>query len=473
MPENLTRREFLKDLGLLGAGITLAPPLTGATLETMARAEDSWKPGSAARPAWVKTVDKPTIEVDWDKVERWDERNTAFNFPRYLGDDRTKQLQAKQSQNLSQWLKEGKPGYSLKDVALMDATRSRAMANVSGLEFPFLGPQDILTPDKRGVPKYTGTPEEAAKIVATAARFMGAGSVGFVELDPKTTQKLVFAYEGDGKKIEFADVDKPEETKEKRIIPNKCRYAIVFTVQMSEESQTRAPTPTGAATTYIGYEFGGLIQTRLQAFLRGLGYNAPGEYARNALALSSALGVMAGLGEHSRLNRLITPEYGPTVRVFKLFTDLPLAPTKPIDAGIMQFCKKCKKCAIACPSKAISFDDEPSWQVRGTFNNPGKKVWFEDSVKCREYWFEVGTGCSACFAACPFACKHQATVHALTQGVIATTPVFNDAFNALADLAYGVPDSTGKPMKDPETWWKLDLPEYGIDTTRGKRDRGG
>lgn len=48
--------------------------------------------------------------------------------------------------------------------------------------------------------------------------------------------------------------------------------------------------------------------------------------------------VMAGLGELSRLNRLITPEFGPMVRVFTLLTDLPVALDKPIDAdhGVLQ-----------------------------------------------------------------------------------------------------------------------------------------
>ncbi|MBI5650320.1 MAG: reductive dehalogenase [Chloroflexi bacterium] len=471
MSYNLTRREFLKDLGLLGAGVTLAPVAAqGETFESFVeRSDPGWKPGPAVRPAWVKTIDKPTTEIDWDKKQRWDERNTAFNFPKYFGDERLKKLQTIQAENTARYLKEGRPGYTLKDLALMAGANLRAFANVSGLEFPFLGP-DVLTPEKRGAPKFTASPEEAAKIVATALRFYGAGSVGFVELDPKTTQKLIFSHDGDGKMIEFADVEQPQETKEKRIIPNKCRYAIVFTVQMSVETQKRAPTPTGAATTYIGYEFGGLIQTRIQAFLKSLGYHAPGEYSRNALGLSVGLGVMAGLGELARFNRLLTPEYGPTVRVFKLLTDLPLAPTKPIDAGFVQFCKVCKKCADACPSKAVSFDDEPSWQVRGEYNSVGHKAWFDDAVKCRAYWFEAGTGCAACFAACPFATKDKATFHQLVKFVSSNAPGLGGVVRSLDDLLYGAPGVGGKPIKDPNEWWSLDMPEYGIDTAKGKRD---
>ena len=183
---------------------------------------------------------------------------------------------------------------------------------------------------------------------------------------------------------------------------------------------------------------------------------------------------MAGLGEQSRLNRIVTPEYGPTVRIFKMFTDLPLAPTKPINAGILQFCKTCKKCAVVCPSKALSMDDEPSWKVKGAWSNPGHKEWFEDAVKCRDYWYEVSqTGCSLCFAVCPYASKDQALIHQITKAAIAAAPMFNDAFSTLEEMAYGSVDSSGKPLKDPATWWNLDLPEFGIDTSRAKRDRGG
>ena len=472
MPDNLTRREFMKDLGLMGAGVTLGPVAAhGESLDSfLARADESWKPGPAVRPSWVKTVDRPTTEIDWDKMVRWDERNTAFNSVRYFPEDRLKKLQAIQAENTARYLKENRPGYTLKDMALMAGSQYRGFANVSGLEFPFVGPTDVLTPDKRGVPKFTATPEEAAKVVAAAARFYGAATVGFVELDPRTTQKLIFSYDSDGKMLEFADVEKAQETKEKRIIPNKCRYAIVFTVQMSQETQKRSPTPTGAATTYYGYETGGLIQTRLQAFLKALGYEAPGETSRNALGIAPAFGVMAGLGELSRYNRLLTPEYGPTVRVFKMLTDLPLAPTKPIDAGLLAFCKVCKKCAEACPAKAISFDDEPSWQVRGEFNSPGHKAWFDDAVKCRAYWYEVGTGCGLCFAACPFAAKDKAALHQIRNTLTSVAPGLGGIVRNLDDILYGSPDASGKPIKDPTSWWSLDLPEFGIDTTHAKRD---
>ena len=264
-------------------------------------------------------------------------------------------------------------GYTLKDQAL-------ASAHV-GVGRSYLGPQKAETPEERGVPKWEGSPEEAAKIIRAAMRHFGAATVGFIELDDNT-RKLIYGVDPDGKDLIFTDDPIATEEEEARYIPNSCKYVIVYTVQMSTETMRRCPTPLASQTTTLAYRRGETIQASTQEFLRGLGYQCLGESSTNALGIAPALGVMAGLGELSRLNRLITPEFGPMVRVFKLLTDLPVAVDKPIDAGIMEFCKRCKKCAEACPSESLSFLDEPTWETQGGWNNPGHKAYFENAVSC-------------------------------------------------------------------------------------------
>jgi len=211
------------------------------------------------------------------------------------------------------------------------------------------------------------------------------------------------------------------------------------------------------------------IQSRLQSFLKGIGYMAIGESATNALGIAPAFGVMSGLGELSRLNRLVTPEYGPMVRVFKMLTDLPLAPTKPIDAGIMNFCKACKTCAEYCPSGSLSLNSEPSYETQGGWNRGGVKTWYENSLTCRNYWAEVGTNCGICFSVCPFAVKNKALIHKLVKGVVGTTTIFDGTLAKLSRTAY-LSEDAGQPQKDTEDWWKLDYAEYGFDSTVGHED---
>ena len=203
-----------------------------------------------------------------------------------------------------------------------------------------------------------------------------------------------------------------------------------------------------------------MVQAELQDFLRGLGDHGLGESSTNALGIAPAFGVMAGLGELSRLNRLVTPEFGPMARVFKMVTNLPVATDKPINAGIMEFCSHCKKCAEACPSGALSLDDQPSWDTKGPWNNPGHKAYFEDSVKCMTYWKDAGTNCGICFAVCPFAKDDKAWIHEWVKASIAAAPV-TDGFIRSMDDAFGY-----GAQKDPKEWWELDLPEYGRDSYR-------
>jgi epoxyqueuosine reductase len=467
MPQGLSRRDFLKDMGLFGAGVTLTPMLD-PTVMSPNQLDESWKPGPSLRPVWVKTVDKPTTEVNWDQKKRYDERNTCRGgLVNYIGKEKLDLWNKNSDELLARNLKNNVPGYTLKDVALKDATGVGSGAQ------SFLGPSDkeITTPEKRGVSKWTGSPEEAAQVVTAALRHMGAASVGFVELDPKTTEKLVYVNDPDGKALVFADVDQPAEDDKTRTIPRKARWVIVYTVQMSLETMYRSPTMLASQTTTLTYTRNRNIQYRMQTFLRALGYMGLAEASTNALGIAPAFGVMAGLGEMSRYNRLLTPEYGPMVRVFKMITDLPVAPTKPINAGIMEFCKACKLCAEACPSRALSMDDEPSWEVKGGWNNPGHRAFFEDSTKCRDFQRNVcGTNCGICFAVCPFASKDKALVHQIAASLISTVPAANGLVKIMHDLTYGTPDLTGKPMRDPEAWWKLDLPDYGINTTVGRRD---
>jgi ferredoxin len=113
----------------------------------------------------------------------------------------------------------------------------------------------------------------------------------------------------------------------------------------------------------------------------------------------------------------------------------------------------------------LSFETEPYWEVKGEWNNPGHKAWFEDSVKCRNYWYEVGTNCGICFAVCPWASNNLASYHNMRNMLAATVPAFNSTLVSMDNLLHTPYTEFGKPQKDPELWWKQDLPVYGIDTT--------
>lgn len=123
---------------------------------------------------------------------------------------------------------------------------------------------------------------------------------------------------------------------------------------------------------------------------------------RELIALSVPLAIDAGLGELGRNGLLITPEYGPCVRLCKLFTDLPLEPDKPIEFDVTDFCNQCDNCAAACEADAIQSEIEPSFTVACPSNNPGILRWAVNHDKCYSFWIENGGDCSSCIAVCPF-----------------------------------------------------------------------
>lgn len=455
--QGMSRRDFLKNAGMTGAALGVA----GATGLTAA-GELLGKPMSGGvyrRPWWVRQVDVPTTGIDWDRMERFNAAEDTLahtGLGRFATPQENERLNDLYQENERRRISANEPGYSLKDSALLSAFRSTRNA----MPRSFLGPQQAPRPADRGQAIWQGTPHENTAMLKFAMRQMGAATVGVVELDERT-RKLIYSVDRDGKPIVFEDVERAYEDDNKRVIPYQARWAVVFTVQMSEIAMKRAPTKIAQITTGETYQRGLSIQNNTQEFLRGLGYQGLGEAVLNGLGISPALAVMAGLGELSRLNRVITPEYGPMVRIFKLITDLPLEPDKPIDAGIARFCRSCKKCAEACPASALSFETNPSWQPVDEWSSPGHEAWFEDAIRCKRYWAEhLGTNCGICFAVCPFSKQNTSFMHDLIRMQVATLPYADEIIRNLDDaFGYGV-------QKNPESWWSLDLPEYGINTLK-------
>jgi epoxyqueuosine reductase len=424
--------------------------------EVMASPKAEWK-----RPWWVRSVDRPTVQIDWDRIERFDaRRHLVPNLKQYTGDTEFQRLEELRKENCNKWILDGRRGYTLRDYALSMAVRTGAVdssfighwQNAGGSGHGW----QMFSPEELGVPRWEARPEENSRMIRAFARFAGASQVGFLELD-EHTRKLIYAFdEIDGKKLEFEDVDKAYETKDKRVLPNKAAWIIVFSVQMSRETMKRttgaAPTPISVAATYQAYARSRFIIDQLQTFLHMIGYQGLMGPSWNALGIAPALGVMAGLGELSRLNRMVTPEYGPMQRIFKMVTDLPLAPTRPIDAGIMRFCRTCKICANACPTKTLSMDTEPSWEVKGLWNNPGLRAYYDNSPKCAAYWWKSTVSCSTCISSCPFGKQDGSFIHQVVAATIAGTPTLNGFFTRVS----GVLD-TNRP-KDPDTWWNQNLP---------------
>jgi len=357
------------------------------------------------------------------EVERFDQRNNVFF--RAVWDPSLVEL-GRQFYGVVQ--PKDKPGYRLEDMAFGQAgwyaEQAFAMGNLGGnrglysWETPKIRYSDWRPPTD--VKLTVDDPSRMTRVIKKVARAYGASLVGVCELD----RRWLYSHR-------LNVLEKREETEE---IPDEYKYAISLAFEMDYELVKLSPTHTGDAGPSIAYNRMALTTGSLAQFIRYLGYKAIP--MGNDTALSIPIAIDAGLGELSRMGTIITKEYGPRVRLSKIFTDLPLAPDLPIEFGVWDFCMKCQKCARFCPGQAIMYG-EPTDQPLSISNREGLLRWPIDAEKCFG-WFTRNEGaCSNCIRVCPFN-KLPGVLHDWVRWGVKNTHWLDSLFVKVDDLlGYG------------------------------------
>ncbi len=149
----------------------------------------------------------------------------------------------------------------------------------------------------------------------------------------------------------------------------------------------------------------------------------------------------ADLGEIGRMGLLMTPRLGPRVRIAVVTTDMPLAPDPPAPAPTtLDFCLHCRKCADACPARAIPRDDPEE-------DHHGVLRWKIDAEACFTLWGRLGTDCARCMSVCPYSHPDN-LLHGLVRWGIRNNRPFRRAALHLDDFVYG-----RRPPPKPELEW--------------------
>lgn len=204
-----------------------------------------------------------------------------------------------------------------------------------------------------------------------------------------------------------------------------------------------------------GYHATGNIACILAKYIRSLGYRARAHHSGNYGAVMAPCIISAGLGELSRTGDCtVHPRLGFRHKVAVVTTDLPLAPDKPIDFGLQDFCRVCKKCADNCPSQAISFDKDPV-----EYN--GYLRWNSDFRKCAEFRLtnEEGSSCGVCMKVCPWNSKEDSWFHKAGIWVGSKGEASSTFLKSIDDM-FGY----GTEIVDKYRWW-LEWPEnYKVPT---------
>ncbi len=248
----------------------------------------------------------------------------------------------------------------------------------------FLDPLSMLRdgPDER---VDCGSPDEAAQTLKKVAKTFGADLVGITGRDERWTYTERFsASTGEGK-------------------PNpldpSLQHVVVIGQSMDHDLIQTAPSALSGTATGLGYSHDALVLLAVAQYLKNLGYQAVPSMNDTTLGIPYAL--KAGLGEYGRNGLVITPEFGPRVRVGKIFTDLPLSHDRPISFGVRGLCEICTRCADACPSKAIPLGI-PTRKQHNKSNLRDVKKWSVNGEACFGYWSKINSDCAVCVRSCPY-----------------------------------------------------------------------
>jgi len=473
----------MKSLGLVGAGIggaSLVAPVFHDVDELIS------SPISKKRLPWYVTeraANDLTTEYDLALMTRWNNVGYGGGWAQYP-EAAARQPAAAAAGTARRNLRysNDEPGYDLKWRALS--------AGAVDMTAPSMGYAGFNTatdypskPSDLGKPKWTGTPEEASRLLMAAMRFFGGGEIGFADIDTTIRTKISWnstTQDGSNNVYVYDNVDKGVQRtvngRTEYVVPNKSLSLVSFNspqcpeMRQSNSIRSNTNTPT--------YRWRNEVRTRTTKFLHALGeYQFFGNFGDQNTYVNTELAmVLTGLGECSRQSQYVNSlVLGPNHNSACLQTDLVLAPTLPIDAGMWRFCWGCAICAKQCPSNSISLDKEPTYEIPLTFGKPtvakrpGPKQFWTNMVTCYLYYTEFD-GCApkevlpgdygggrSCYAVCPFGGDRAAMAHTVIKATMATTTVFNSFMASMAEV-FG----TGREALHPDDWWDMQLPVYNF-----------
>nr|VFJ44784.1 MAG: reductive dehalogenase [Candidatus Kentron sp. FW] len=353
------------------------------------------------------------------KIEPFDQKNEMFKRP--LWDPRVADIGKRFYQDPV--MPRDKPGRRLKDQSLVNASwrldqefahgaMGMGIGRV-GLYGWSWGGKCIFPNVPAGLRTTETDPASMTRDIKRAATFLGASLVGICELDRRWLYSHAY-------RVTPTDGGIVENN-----IPNEFRYAIAIAIEMDYEAIRCSPAFPAGAAAGLGYSRMAFVAGMLAQYIRGLGYQAIP--TGNDTALSIPIAIDAGFGEIARNGLLVTPWFGPRVRLAKVLTDLPLVPDKPIEFGVRDFCRICNKCVKNCPSHSIQ-SGEPSEKTFNISNREGVGTWLVNAETCLDFWTKNGGDCANCIRTCPFNKPRDSRLHEVVRWGVFNTHWLNKLF---------------------------------------------
>lgn len=371
----------------------------------------------------IKRVQEPTTKIVGE-VKRFDEREHGFN--RALRGDFGPRVQQERQRFVAKYPLSG---------ALADMT-AHLIPTVDG----------ELSPEKAPLPR---DPEVITKHIKDLTRFLRADQVGICQIP----SYAFYSFDKDGNEVNLDH-----------------HYAVVLLV---DQDYNTFKSSTGYdfisnSQSFLSYSNSAFISCIIADYIRRLGYSARAHHARDYKVVVPPLLLWAGLGEMSRIGGIvINPFLGPRFKAAVVTTELPLVPDMPIDFGLQEFCRRCKKCAVECPSGSISSEDKVVYN--------GYEKWKENVDSCAKFRLmnKAGSGCGRCIKVCPWN-KPDNWYYRISRWAAARSTLAQKMLIWMDDLLkYENADKRAK-------WWldmekvngKIVVPEQEMENKGGQVKRG-
>jgi reductive dehalogenase len=267
--------------------------------------------------------------------------------------------------------------------------------------------------------------------IKAVARYMGADVVAVARAHPTFMYASSRRYVQDGAAADAYEQSTPDELVRK--FPN----LIVATTAWDYDKLQAHRHHIGDAAYNVSQMKGVMILKALEGYIKELGYTA-----LRGVANPQAAGLASGVGELGRNGLLINKTFGARIHMpDPIMTDLPLLPDHPVDIGVEDFCKVCRKCAINCPTNSITFGDKV------VFNGVEKyKINWLTCYKLRPYTHDHWGSCLTCATVCPFTKPNvwwrSLAVWALRTCPILARPALVRALKMIDDRFWGVARQT-------------------------------
>jgi len=229
-------------------------------------------------------------------------------------------------------------------------------------------------------------PAAMTRHIKAVARTMGADVIAIAQAHPS----LLYAgsrYVQDGTAEDvYQQLTPPELVK-------KFPYVIVATTAWDYNKLQAHRHFIGDAAYHVSQIKANLILKALEGYVKELGYTA-----LRGVVIPQAAGVASGVGELGRNGLVINKTFGARIHMpDPILTDLPLVADQPVDIGVEDFCKICRKCANTCPTNSIPFGDKV------VHNGVEKyKINWLTCYKLRPYVHDYWGSCLTCAAVCPY-----------------------------------------------------------------------